>query len=127
MTARKEATRIPRREDWIDLPDEYGEAGMQVRLWLNYPVHLKQDLFGGDDQKTKAALRQIVLEHNGWTDFGGNPYPPCDQAEVPAADDQPAVPGFWEAIPDELAAAILVLVRIEAGKLAVSLVSRPRR
>jgi hypothetical protein len=35
--------------------------------------------------------------------------------------------GFWEAIPDELAAAVIVLARLESGKLATSLIPNQRR
>lgn len=61
------------------------------------------------------ALHQIVVEHNGWCDWEGTPYPP-------ATDD-----AFWDEIPDELAAAIMVLVRREAAKLPSSMMRTGRR
>lgn len=127
--------RIPRREMWMDLPGEYGEVGMRVRIWVNYPRSIQNNLMSSDEKLTKAALLQIVLEHNGWTDFDGEPFPAASDAgevctaEHPEGEPCPGVirPGFWEAIPDELAAAVIVLARLESGKLATSLIPVPRR
>jgi hypothetical protein len=127
--------RIPRRELWLELPGEYGQAGMQVKVWVNYPRPVLNKLMSSDDKLTKEALLQIVLEHNGWTDFEGEPFPAAnDPGEVctvehPEGEACPGMlrDGFWEAIPDELAAAVIVLVRLESGKLATSLIPARRQ
>lgn len=56
-------------------------------------------------ERRLTALRQIVVKHNDWVMWDGTPYPPAD------SDD------FWRAIPDELAAAIIVIMRKEANRL----------
>lgn len=99
--------RIPRREKWIDLPDEY--AGFRARVWLNFPQRLKAEFQSGEQERQAAALSKIVLEHNGWCDEEGVPFPP-------AAD-----PAFWDAVPDELAACVLILLDQEMAKLPNSL------
>jgi hypothetical protein len=124
----------PRRERWLDLPDDYGQAGMRVKFWVNYPRSVQRDLMGGEEA-TKRALLQIVLEHNGWLDFDGSPYPPANDpgekctAEHPEGETCPGMirDGFWEAITDELAAVLIVMARLEAGKLATSLIPDQRR
>ena len=105
--------RLTRREVWFDLPDEY--AGFRAKVWVNYPRRLNDDLATGDSGKIVAVLRQIVLEHNDWRDYDGAPFPPASTAE------------FWAAIPDELAAAVIILLREQVGKLAASLQARNPR
>jgi hypothetical protein len=61
------------------------------------------------ERRRDEALSQIFVEHNGWCDPDGTPYPP-------AAD-----PAFWGEIPDELASALLILLQTEKAKLPTSL------
>jgi hypothetical protein len=105
--------RLPRREAWIELPPEY--PGFRVKVWVNYPRRLNDELASGESERIVGVLRQIVLEHNGWSDTDGTPFPQANTA------------AFWDAIPDELAAAVIVLVREQVGKLAGSLVTRSGR
>lgn len=135
--------RAPRRELWLDLPPEY--PGFKVRLWVNYPARYMtvvqnggqpdtlarlrelEDADGAEAAEKRAALQeqalaesramlgQIVLEHNGWCDADGTPYPP------------PTSPDFWEDISTELAAAILALLQAETMKLPSSLMKTRRR
>lgn len=104
---------IKRREAWIDLPPEYD--GFQVKVWLNAPSRLWSELSGGEEAKTMAALQQIVLEHNGWLDYDGQQYPPANSE------------AFWQDIPTELAACILVAAQAEMQKLPNSIAPRNRR
>ena len=106
---------IRRREAWVDLPEEY--EGFRFKVWLNAPSRLWVDIgSAGDDEDTaQSALRQIVLEHNGWLDFDGQPYPQPDKAV------------FWEDIPTELAACMLIATQQEMGKLPNSLAPTKRR
>lgn len=106
------ALQIQRREAWAELPEEY--AGFEVRVWINAPAKLWSALTGEDDD-TMAALKQLVLAHNGWLDFDGEPYPP-------ASDEV-----FWEEIPTELAACILVATQQEMQKLPNSMAPQRRR
>ena len=94
---------VQRREKWVPLPDEY--EGFEFRMWVNAPVSLWQRVIQGGDSE---ALQKIVLEHNGWRDFDGQPYPPATEL------------AFWEQIPNELAACILGACQAEMGKLAAS-------
>lgn len=64
-----------------------------------------RDGIAAAQERRLSALRQIVVKHNDWVMWNGTPYPPAD------SDD------FWRAIPDELAAAIIVIMRKEANRL----------
>jgi hypothetical protein len=107
------APRIKRREVWVDLPAEY--EGLKARIWVNVPARIWADIGGSEKDAAKAAARQVVLEHNGWLDFDGEPYPP-------ASDD-----AFWDVIPTELAAVLLTVIQLEMAKLPNSLTPRRRR
>ena len=104
---------IKRREKWIELPEEY--EGFEVRVWVNAPAKLWSELQTGNEERARAALSQIVLEHNNWLDFDGEPFPAANE------------PDFWEAIPTELAALILVAVQQEIQSLPNSIAPRRRR
>jgi hypothetical protein len=120
------APRIQRREKWLDLPDEY--AGFKIKVWINAPTKLWNDILYAEeydetndseaetDRKTDIvfnALKQIVLEHNGWLDFDGNPIPAANTIE------------FWDTIPTELSACIIAAVQRGAYDLPNSM--RPQR
>lgn len=105
--------RIKRRETWVELPEEY--AGFAFRVWLNAPSRIWSELTTGGESQALEALRQLVLEHNGWLDFEGKPYPPASEAE------------FWEEIPTELAACMLVATQVEIQKLPNSMAPQRRR
>jgi hypothetical protein len=105
--------RLKRREVWIKLPADYD--GLTARIWLNAPQRHWNDLRSSDDAQAKAAAAQIVLEHNGWTDFDGLPYP------------QPSDPTFWDLIPTELMAVVFMAAQLEMGKLPNSMAPTRRR
>jgi hypothetical protein len=134
--------RLGRREKWVDLPakTEDGEdayPSFRIKLWLNYPQHWDQDMLGvnfrpqpdhagvtlqelrawSDEREAsqREAYGRVVLEHNGWLDFEGNPLP------------QPQDPTFWELIPTELAAVIVNLQKQASAELPNSIMRRPRR
>lgn len=107
--------RIPRREAWLDMPGEYGQAGFKARVWLNYPQRLAQELASEDQERIKAALTLMVLEHNGWCDEDGTPFPPATD------------PAFWDAIPNELAGCVVGALMAEVTKLPNSLQPTRRR
>lgn len=104
---------IKRREAWVELPQEY--EGFKFRVWLNAPTRLWNDLNNGDEATALESLKQLVLEHNGWLDFEGQPYPPPDTGD------------FWEQIPTELAACILTAAQTEMQKLPNSMAPQRRR
>lgn len=130
MTDISQAPRIQRREVWVDLPAEY--AGFKVRIWVNPPSRLWADIITPQDpdetpesakelteqvkeDKRLAALKRIVLEHNGWVDYDGEVYPATNTKE------------FWDDIPDELAAVLLTVIQREMAKLPNSLIPKKRR
>jgi hypothetical protein len=105
--------RLPVRTRWVDVP-EY--PGFRVRLRSNFAQATAIEMASGDQERMAAALAEVVLEHNGWRDEHGAPYPP-------AAD-----PAFWtgsSSIPTELAGLLIALVVEEASRLPNSL--RPTR
>ena len=105
--------RVKRREAWVDLPAEYD--GFRFRVWLNAPTRIWGELTGESEKAALEALSQLVLEHNGWLDFDGKAYPPASEKK------------FWEDIPTELAACMLVAAQIEMQKLPNSMAPQRRR
>src|SRR5262245_54143445 len=104
--------RVQRREDWVELPEPY--AGFRFKLWMTAPTRVWMTIgAGGDD--AEAALRSVVLAHNGWRDEDGAPFPPADST------------AFWEAIPTELAALVLRAAQLELGRLGEALGASRRR
>lgn len=107
---------IPRRETWVDLPEEY--PGFRVLVWVNAPARLWNPVNNPNpvsNQQIEAALRQICLEHNGWLDFEGQPYPPPTETE------------FWQLIPTELAASMIEVARVASRQLPNSLALKRRK
>ena len=112
------APRAPRRTAWVDMPDEYqvDDEGkpvaegqrMRFRMWLNFPQRILTEIQSGDQERSGAALRQIVLEHNGWWE-NDEPLPPADD------------PDFWQAISTNLAVAMLAVIGRESAKIPNSL------
>lgn len=113
VTGATSGPRLPRREVWIDLPPEY--EGCRIKVWVNYPRRLNDELASQETERVSRALRQIVVEHNSWSESDGTPLPSA------------TTPEFWQAISDELAATIIILVREQVGKLATSLTTRSGR
>ena len=112
--------KMPKRIRWVDLPthDSSGEEaypGFKARLWVNFPASLLQEIRSGEHLRVKAALSKIVLEHNGWCDEEGEPFPP-------AGDDT-----FWEAVPTELATIVIVMIQTESIKLPNSMMQERQR
>jgi hypothetical protein len=101
-----EGPRVRRREEWVALPEPY--QGFRFRLHVNASTRTWMRVAAGGDD-AEAALRSLVLEHNGWCDEEGAPYPPATEA------------AFWEEIPTELAALVLKASQVEMGKLGSSL------
>jgi hypothetical protein len=96
--------REPRVERWVSLE---GLPDFQIRAWLNHPWRLRQDLISGDAKRFHAAFRQVVLEHNGWLDGAGEPYP--------SVEADPAA--FWNALSTPLARTMLRSIYTEANAL----------
>lgn len=107
--------RFMRREKWIELPgEEY--AGHSIRIWVNPPARIWNLIMGGrNSSEIEEGLTQVILEHNGWTDFDGNPLPAPTDTE------------FWREIPTELAGLIIQEAQAEANRLPSSLAPRRKR
>jgi hypothetical protein len=105
--------RIPRRLVWVDVP-EYD--GFRAKVWCNYPKRLALELASEDQERIYAALGQLVLEHNGWLDDQGEPFPPADTR------------AFWDAVPNELALMLMRVATVDAASLLPnSFSARPTR
>lgn len=107
---------MPRREIWMDLPEEY--PGWKIRVWANCPHRLWAALDNGAGiavAEFMAACYAVILEHNGWCDEDGNPYPPAN------------TPEFWDEVPNELAALAIVLAKKGPYELPNSLQATRRR
>src|SRR4051812_40815396 len=74
------------RVEWLDLPADSEYAEFKVKAWTNYPQRLMTELGSNEPERVRPALQKIVLEHNGWIDQEGEPYPLASS------------PDFWEAI-----------------------------
>jgi hypothetical protein len=101
----------PHRTRWVDIP-EY--PGFKMRVWVNYTQAKFNDIFASDDDTSSAASREIFIEHNGWRQEDGTPFPPMSEPLK-----------FWDACSNELAALLIGVLRDEAAKLPNSLL-RPR-
>jgi hypothetical protein len=108
------APQIQRREKWVDLPEEY--EGFKIKIWVNAPTRLWAAIgrAGDNEEAAQDAAQKIVMEHNGWLDYDGEPFPAANTKE------------FWEAIPTELAGVIFALVQYEMGNLPNSIATRKR-
>jgi hypothetical protein len=84
--------RAPKRVEWIALSDEpdHPYAGHQIQARIRYPDTLNTEFSSGDFVKIRAALRKVVLAHNGWVD------PDTDELMAPATDDD-----FWALLAQE--------------------------
>lgn len=96
----------PRHDAWVDVP---GYPGFKARVWTN-PTRRNDLALASDDEATKvAAFRELLLEHNGWCDADGEPYPPTDAAT------------FFEDVSTELLGCALVAIREATQDLPNSL------
>ncbi len=100
---RRHGPRMPKTIQWMDMPPPYNE--MRIRVWVNFPNELAQDIVSGDKDKVQAAVKQIFIEHNDWEDYNGEPLPSTQEKE------------FWDKIPNELAATMVTLLDIEGKRL----------
>lgn len=105
--------KIKRREAWVELPGDYSE--FRVRIWVNAPARLWNDMTSGDELMALDAIRKIVLEHNGWCDFDGEQFPPATD------------PAFYDEIPTELLACVVAAAQQEMQKLPNSMTPQSRR
>ena len=106
--------RMARRESRVEMPAPYD--GFAFQLWVNAPQRLWNEVASGDDERGKTALMQLVSEHNGGLlDFDGQPLPPASEK------------GFWDAIPTEMLAAMIVLANAEIARLPKSLALPTKR
>jgi hypothetical protein len=84
VAAASSGPRIPMHTEWLPLPGDWGEAGMKVLVWTDYPNRLWAKLQNpGNANGLEQTLRALVLEHNGWREADGTPLPDA-QAD-----------GFW--------------------------------
>lgn len=112
MTVKK-APRVKRKQIWVELSGDY--EGFMFLLWVNAPSKLWADVRSGNEELAQEAATKIILEHNGWEDFDGEPYPGA------------SIPEFWEEIPTELAACVLAAAQVEIQRLPNSITAQKRR
>ena len=108
------------------MPEPY--TGFRIRAWVGYPQRLFSDLPTVDpdadpaqqaaqaqaaEAQLRAALRQILLEHNGWQDDDGELPPPTTDA-------------FYARCPTHLFNTTLAVVR-QAATTPPNLPPRTRR
>ncbi len=56
---------MPKRTRTITLPDEYGDAGMTLKIWINYPNRLADDVFGNNDEEIDGTFQEHL---QAWLD-----------------------------------------------------------
>lgn len=112
-----------KKTTWMELPGEY--AGMKVQVWVNYPSDFDTQIGSRDNDNIRNACKRIFLAHNSWVS--------PEEAEAAAREGRPPVPlsppttdEFWEQIPNELAASMLLLLNRETLKLPKSLLNQDR-
>jgi hypothetical protein len=75
----------------------------------------RQAIVGRNEAKLLGILGQLIVSHNGWSDFDGSPLPAPSEA------------GFYEAIPTELLGAMIAQMQEAQKKLAGSVTKKRRR
>lgn len=96
---------VRRKEGWVKIDDD-AYPDFNFKMWINYPQKYDDAIkTTATPDEIRETLGKIVLAHDGWLDEEGMPYPPAN------------TPEFWKSIPNELAAAIITLVRLEATNL----------
>lgn len=114
-------TQAPRRMRWVKLPSsaELGYTGWMIYMWTSFPGELLNRLGDADGDEKKDLINQIFLQHNGWRDYDGNLYP------QPTDDVEDGTPDFWDAIPQEVANALIQLMNVEQKQLSFLVRERP--
>jgi hypothetical protein len=107
-----------RREQTFALPGDSQYRGYQFKAWVNYPGNLGDQIGAESPNVRNKALSQVVLWHNGWPDIDGNELPQWEPG------DAEAFGVFWDAIPQELRAAVYTFVGIEVGNLSTGIQER---
>lgn len=112
----------PRREKWLKLPTsaDFGYSRWMVYMWTNFPSDLLNRIPDIPGEERKTNLNRIFLQHNGWKDYQGNPYP------QPGEDVAEGEPDFWDAIPQEVANALIQLMNVQQRQLSFLVEERPR-
>lgn len=108
---------------WLDMPEEY--AGMQVRVWVNYPNAFDQDIQSRDNEVMRSALKQIFSEHNGWV-TPEEIERAAREGRSPIPMPQPNTDDFWGQAPNELVGAMILLLNRETVKFPNSLMQSRR-
>lgn len=49
---------VPRRTVWLDLPAEYGAAGMKLQVWINYPAKLGEKI--GQSEEFRDLTQKLT-------------------------------------------------------------------
>ena len=78
-----------RRVRWISLGDDEIYPGFEMKVWVN-PSHIAKRMAEWGDEAGIQFFKLVVLEHNGWADEDGQPYPPVSD------------PAFFDALPQEM-------------------------
>lgn len=91
----EDGPRLPKRQVWRDLPEDY--AGFRAQFWANHPP----EVFDGVDTNTiegwRGVFEKVITAHNNWRDENGEPYPPATD------------PTFIRRIPTELVEVLIVI------------------
>lgn len=125
---------IGKRTEWFPKDKDHSEQannfraaypGFAFRLWVNFPQKYAVDLNAGMDDKDenerrmRHALKQIVLEHNGWQIMD-------DETGETSLLPSPSSDLFWDKIPTELAASIFIVISGVSGDLPFSMIQQRR-
>jgi hypothetical protein len=97
-------SRWGKRYAWLELPEPY--EGFQMRIWVNYPNKLDQDIAAGGDSR-RNALKAIFVQHNNWPDIE-------DETKLL---EQPSEDAFWNKIPNELLGILIAGLNLEVSRI----------
>jgi hypothetical protein len=135
---------VPDRIEWVKMPGTYGQAGWEVRMWVNFRRKYSDQLGSNDTETIRKALGKIIQRHNGWVyeheiqeqarDEHGELMFEEDQTPIMVDTGRTEVreypptssPEFWELIPDELLSSIIVVIHQKTQELPNSLMTRRR-
>lgn len=71
------------KSTWVDLAEDGPYAGYQALIKTRFAERINSEFSSSDYGRIRQALREVVLEHNGWADLDADDdavLPPANQA-----------------------------------------------
>lgn len=63
---------VPVRVRTVPMPEEYGDAGMELKIWINYPNRLSDEIYGRNDESVDALFQDELQRWLDKTEVGAD-------------------------------------------------------